>query len=384
MMLAASLNSEMFEVTIYERNAAPGRKFLVAGKGGFNLTHGEDPESFIRRYTPSSFAEAFLEQFSNADLRHWLHTSGIPTYVGSSNRVFPVKGIKPIEVLNAVLNQLKEKQVTIRTHWQWKGFGQDGTLDFETPSGHRSINADITVFAMGGASWKVTGSDGLWTAYFEQKGIECLPFNSSNCAFGVEWPASFIAKAQGQALKNCVFRCGALERKGEAVVTGYGIEGSGVYALSPAVRDQLAKHNKALLLIDLKPGLSEEAICERISARGRSSLSKCLEADLKLSATAIAMLKALVSKDNFTEPTLLAKVIKSLPLTITSMPPVDEAISTVGGISLNEVDGQFQLKKLPGHYAIGEMLDWDAPTGGYLLQACFSMGYALAQHLNRK
>lgn len=384
MMLAAQLDRQLFDVSIYERNTAPGRKFLVAGKGGFNLTHGENLDNFIKRYTPPHFLEKTLSQFSNAELRHWLEAIGIPTYAGTSNRIFPVKGIKPIEVLNAVLKQLKNREVKIYTQWQWEGFSETNQLLFETAEGHSEVKADIVVFAMGGASWKVTGSDGSWNAYFERKGIECLPFRSSNSAFGVKWPDGFIARAQGQALKNCMFRCGALERKGEAVLTEFGIEGSGVYALSPAVRDQLANNKKALLMVDLKPGLSEEETCERISARGRSSLSKCLETDLKLSPLAIAMLKALISKEDFTQAASLARAIKTLPLTITSMAPVDEAISTVGGISLNEIDASFQLKKLPGHYAIGEMLDWDAPTGGYLLQACFSMGHALAQHLKKE
>lgn len=384
MMLAAQLDRQLFEVAIYERNAAPGRKFLVAGKGGFNLTHGEEPAAFTRRYTPSSFLEKPLAQFSSSDLRRWLMEIGIPTYVGTSNRVFPAKGIKPIDVLNAVLKQLKDRDVMIHTHYKWKGFGEHNSLLFDTAEGHRQITADLVVFAMGGASWKVTGSDGSWAAYFEQKGIECVPFKPSNCAFAVQWPGDFIAGAQGQALKNCMFRCGESERKGEAVLTTFGIEGSGVYALSPALRDQLHRHKKALLLIDLKPGLSEAEIYERIDARGRSSLSKCLETSLHLSSPAIAMLKAMMSKDDFTQAASLAKAIKNFPITVVGMAPIDDAISTVGGIPLGEVNADLELKKLPGHYAIGEMLDWDAPTGGYLLQACFSMGYALAQQFNKK
>lgn len=383
MMLAAQLDRQLFDVAIYERNAAPGRKFLVAGKGGFNLTHGEALPAFIRRYTPSSFLEEPLSQFSNSDLRHWLDAIGIPTYVGTSSRVFPVKGIKPIEVLNAVLKHLKDRGVVIHAQHEWKGFGDDNSLLLDTPAGHKKIKADIIVFALGGGSWKVTGSNGSWADHFRQKGIECIPFMPSNCAFGVQWPRAFIEQVQGQALKNCIFRCGALQRKGEAVLTAFGIEGSGVYALSPEVRDQLAKHKQALLRIDLKPGLSEEEIYKRIVARGRSSLSKCLEASLKLSPLTITMLKALVSKDDFTQADSLAKAIKNFPVTIYAMAPVDDAISTAGGISLGEIDADFELKKLPGHYAIGEMLDWDAPTGGYLLQACFSMGFALAQQLNK-
>lgn len=381
-MLAAQLDERTFDVGLYEQDAALGRKFLVAGNGGFNLTHAEPLEDLVSRYNPTHFLEPALRQFSNTGFRHWLNDIGIPTYTGTSNRVFPLKGTRPIGVLNAVLKQLADRHVKIYTQHRWSGFAGDNALLVDTPGGTRTVKADIVVFSLGGSSWKVTGSNGLWTEHFEKKKISCVPFQASNCAFGIEWPEAFIDKAEGQALKNCIFTCDNTSKKGEAVLTRFGIEGSGVYPLSPEIRSELSKEGTARLYIDLKPMLSGQDTRERIAARGNASLSKCLEQDLKLSAVSIGLLKAFLSKEEFTEPASLASKIKRFPLRITSLAHLDDAISTVGGLALNEVDATFQLKKLPGNYAIGEMLDWDAPTGGYLLQACFSMGYSLAAHLN--
>lgn len=384
MMLASQLHRQRFDVCLYEQNAAPGRKFLVAGKGGFNLTHAEDLGRLVQRYTPAPFFEEILHAFSNSDLQRWLLDIGIPTYTGTSQRVFPVKGVKPVQVLNAVLDRLKANGVELRTHHRWTGFSKDGSLLFETPAGLCKVQADIVVFALGGASWPVTGANGYWTTYLAAKGITCLPFRSSNCAFGVSWPAGLPGKAEGLALKNCEFTCNGISKKGEAVLTRFGIEGSGVYALSPAIRGQLDTQMPAILHIDLKPALSEEEIRQRLERRGTKPVGKYLESDLKLGEAAILLLRSLLSKDDFMQPAQLAAYIKHLRLEIISLAPVDEAISTVGGVALTEIDQHFELKKLPGHYAIGEMLDWDASTGGYLLQACFSMGYSLARHLNNR
>ncbi len=384
MMLAAQLDRQQFDVSLYEQNATPGRKFLVAGKGGFNLTHAESLDRFIQRYEPASFFEGILRAFSNSDLQHWLLGIGIPTYTGSSQRVFPAKGIKPVQVLNAVLAQLKANGVSLELNHRWTGFSEDGSLLFETPAGLCKVQADKVVFALGGASWPVTGANGHWSVYLAAKGVACLPFRPSNCAFGISWPASLPGKAEGLALKNCMFTCNGISKQGEAVLTRFGIEGSGVYALSPAIRSQLDTQMPAALHIDLKPALSGEEIRQRLERRGAVPVGKYLHSGLKLGEAAILLLRALLSRDDFMQPARLATQIKNLRLDIVSMAPVDEAISTVGGVALTEIDRHFELKKLPGHYAIGEMLDWDAPTGGYLLQACFSMGYSLALHLNNR
>lgn len=383
LMLAAELDEQKFEVIIYERNVAVGRKFLVAGNGGFNLTHSEESEKFISRYSPAPFFEKIISSFSNKDLRNWFSAIGIPTIVGSSKRVFPEKGIKPIEVLNAILNVLKKKNVIIKTQHLWKGWNNENELLFETSNQLIKVKTDIAVFALGGASWKATGSDGAWAHYFSEKGIEIIPFQASNCAYGIKWEKDFIEKTEGKSLKNISLKCNEKEKKGEVVITKFGIEGGAVYALSPQIRKQLNENKEAQLFIDLKPALTMEQIKDKFTARGNRSIKKLLIDRLNFDDTQIELVKTILTKEEFTDPELLAGKIKNLPLSISSTAPIDEAISTAGGISLNEIDGNFQLNKLPNHFVIGEMLDWDAPTGGYLLQGCFSMGNVLGKNLNQ-
>jgi uncharacterized flavoprotein (TIGR03862 family) len=368
LMLAANLDETKYDVTLYEKNSAPARKFLVAGHGGFNLTHSEPIEQFIKRYTPASFFEPILRSFSNTDLQAWLNTIGIPTFTGTSKRIFPQKGIKPIQVLGAILKVLKDKNVKLQTEYTWQG---------------EVIGADITVFSLGGSSWKVTGSDGNWTKYFQNKGIDIIPFQPSNCAFQITWPKNLISLAAGLPLKNIALKSLNIRKEGEVVITEFGMEGSGIYALSPQIRQQLNEQQKAICYIDLKPSLSVDKLIELLESKPANyTMTKYLDSTLNLSKSQLALLKNLTAKEDFLHPETLANKIKELPIEITAMAPIDEAISTIGGISLDEIDQNFQLKKLPGNYVIGEMLDWDAPTGGYLLQGCFSMGYYLAKYLN--
>jgi uncharacterized flavoprotein (TIGR03862 family) len=369
LMLAAQLDETKFKVTIYEKNSAPARKFLVAGSGGFNLTHSEPIEQFIKRYTPSTFFEPLLRSFSNTDLQAWFNSIGIPTFTGTSRRIFPQKGIKPIQVLNAMLKVLKDKNVNLQTGYNWQG---------------EEMDADITVFALGGSSWKVTGSDGSWTKYFQNKGIEIVPFQASNCAFQINWPKNLLSLAAGLPLKNIALKSLNIRKEGEVVITEFGMEGSSIYALSPQIRQQLNEHQKAICYIDLKPSLSHAKLIELLNNKPANyTTTKYLDSVLNLSKAQLAILKNLTVKEDFLNNETLANKIKELPLQITGLAPIDEAISTTGGISLNEIDKHFQLKKMLRHYVIGEMLDWDAPTGGYLLQGCFSMGYNLAEYLNK-
>ncbi len=382
LMLACSLDSSKYNVSIYEKNAALGRKFLVAGKGGFNLTHSEAIEQFTERYHPKEFIKSFLNHFSNTDFRAWLKHIGIETYTGTSKRVFPIKGIKPIEVLKAIEAQLQKNQVTTHYNHEWKGWNNE-QLVFKIANNQTiSIKTDITVFALGGASWKVTGSDGSWTNYFNDKGIETKNFYPSNCAYKVNWNPAFIKIYQAQPLKNCEFSCGIIKRKGEAVITQFGIEGSGIYPLSPEIRKYLANEKPAEIKVDFKPDLSLEEIKNRLANKGKLSIKDILEKKINLSSTQIELLKIGSTKEEYNDADWLSKLIKSYSITISEFAPIDEAISTVGGISLEEINKNLELKKLPNHYCLGEMLDWDAPTGGYLLQACFSMGKFLADKLN--
>ncbi len=268
MLLAAQLDEHKFDVTIYEQNSALGRKFLVAGEGGFNLTHSEPVEKIISRYTPVSFFEKIIQSFTNVDLRNWFSSIGIETTIGSSKRVFPVDGVKPIDVLNAVLKVLKQKNVSIKTKHLWKGWTVDKKLLFETNGLLIFIKADIVVFALGGASWKVTGSNKLWVSYFKDMGVDIIPFQASNCAFEIKWTKEFIAIAEGKSLKNIIVKCDYKENKGELVITKFGLEGGAVYALSPLIGKHLNESKIANVYLDLKPSFTVDEIKKKIDNRG--------------------------------------------------------------------------------------------------------------------
>lgn len=390
LMLACSLDTGEYNISIYEKNSALGRKFLVAGKGGFNLTHSENLEQFIERYYPKQFTEPFLTHFSNTDFKNWLSLIGIQTYVGTSKRVFPVKGIKPIEVLTAIEAVLKKNNVAVYYNHEWKGWKND-ELMFLHNGETKTVKSDVVVFALGGASWKVTGSAGNWASYFEEKGIHTNPFYPSNCAYKINWNQGLLKHISGQALKNCEFYCGNMQKKGEAVLTDFGIEGSGIYGLSKEIREQLINYNQrhpdqtksvAELFIDFKPELSIQEIQSRFEHRGKLSVKDFLGKKLNLSITQVQLLKHNTTKEEYNQPEIMSQLIKKFPLISTDFAPLDDAISTVGGIALEEVNDTLELKKLPNHYCMGEMLDWDAPTGGYLLQACFSMGKFVADKIN--
>jgi uncharacterized flavoprotein (TIGR03862 family) len=380
LFLAAFLDSDLFEVTIFEKNKAPGRKFLVAGKGGFNLTHSELMDRFTDRYTPSSFLKEALLAFNNNHLRKWLNEIGIPTYIGSSKRVFPEKGIKPIEVLKAILAVLKDKKVNFKFQYEWTGWNEENDLIFNTEI---PVKSDFCVFSLGGASWKKTGSDGSWLNMFDSKGIETNPFQSANCAFEIVWPSDFIAINEGRPLKNIAISCGSKTQKGEVVITQFGLEGNAIYALSPQIQEELNIQKKAVIYIDLKPTLTVQAIRNRMNSSRESKIGRLLHNVLKLSAAQINLLKSNLSKEEYLSLDILSNRIKNLSLTVTAAAALDDAISTSGGLDLEQVNKYFELKKMKNTYCIGEMLDWNAPTGGYLLQACFSMGVYLAHHLNQ-
>ena len=380
LLCAAFLDSEKFEVTIYEKQKTLARKFLVAGKGGFNLSHSEAIAQMIERYTPKSFLKEALLAFDNTDLRNWLASIGIPTFIGSSKRVYPEKGIKPIEVLNSILEVLKKKGVKFQFEQTWTGW-ENTSLVFNS---QERVNSEISIFALGGNSWKKTGSDGTWHVKFQEQGISVLPFQVSNCAFGVQWDSSFIQKHQGSPLKNIAISCLGSTQKGEVVLTQFGIEGNAIYALSPQIREQLNTDGKADVFIDLKPTVSVKTLNTKFENSSFKKTSEILKNDLNMNAVQLALVKQYVSKEDFMNPSLLMVQIKNLKIELFSSSPIDEAISTVGGLDLNAVDSNFQLKNRKDTYCIGEMLDWDAPTGGYLLQACFSMGVALARSLNVK
>ncbi|CAN5644890.1 TIGR03862 family flavoprotein [soil metagenome] len=382
LMLACHLDENKFDIAIYERNNALGRKFLVAGDGGLNLTYAEELNSFVGRYSPPHFLEAAIRAFDNTQLRNWLHQQGIETFIGSSNRVFPLKGIKPIDVLNVFLKRIKQKGIPVHTNYLWKGWNSQQELLFEHQGKEVVIPSDKIIFALGGKSWNKTGSDGSWNEAFLKHSISLLPFQASNCAVEINWDEKILVKAEGKSLKNISITSGNTTKLGEVVITKYGMEGGAIYALSPQIREQLNTRNKATITIDLKPALTIQQILSTLNNNSGLTISAILKEKLNLSDAQFALLKFNLTKEEFLNKEILAKSIKNLVLEITGTAPIDQAISTVGGVALDEVDDSFQLKKIPGNYVIGEMLDWDAPTGGYLLQASFSMGYYLGQKLN--
>jgi len=385
LLLASELSSEKYQVTVYEKNTAPGRKFLVAGDGGFNLTHSETPTAFLLRYTPYEFLEKCFLDFNNWDTIKWLQANGIGTFTGSSGRIFPTKGIKPIDVLNVFLEKIKHNTFSIQSKYEWQGFDANNDLIFANAGQIRTIKCDYAIFCLGGASWPVTGSTGDWINYFSEKNVRIKPFEASNCSYNVNWAKDLAIQIEGKALKNCTISCGNKSQLGEVVLTAVGIEGSGIYPLSPQIRKQLHEKGSAEILIDLKPTLSFENILEKIKkSRTNISFTKYLMQALNINELQMTLLKNLVTKEDFLDPQKLATHIKNLKLTISSAGSLVDAISTVGGIDLNEINENFELTKMPRYFAIGEMLDYDAPTGGYLLQSCFSMAKYLADYLNEK
>jgi uncharacterized flavoprotein (TIGR03862 family) len=378
-LLAAFLDPEKFTITIYEKNKTAGRKFLVAGKGGFNLTHSEPIEQLIKRYTANNFLTKSLHHFTNTDFRDWLERIGIPTYTGSSKRVYPKEGIKPIEVLSAILKHLKEKGVIIKYEHTFSDWDENNNPIIN----NKTIQTDYTVFSLGGGSWKITGSDGTWLDTFSKKGIKTKVFQASNCGYQIDWKPNFIKKNEGTPLKNIAVSCNNSIQKGEAVITRFGLEGNAIYGLSPQIREQLHTNSSATIFIDLKPTLTLENVHSKMKESIYKNTTQILKKELKLSAAQIDLFKIYLSKASYLNKATLAENIKRFPLEIINTASIDEAISTVGGIDLNAISESFELKEISNQFCIGEMLDWDAPTGGYLLQACASTGVYLANHLNK-
>jgi uncharacterized flavoprotein (TIGR03862 family) len=384
LMLGCELNSSLFNVSIYDANVAVGRKFLVAGAGGLNITHSKKPNDFIDMYTPKSFLIDAFNSFNNIDLQHWLKNKlNLSSYIGTSGKVFPTKEIKPIEVLNAFINKSKLNNVNFYNKHTWLGFKNNALL-FKKENIELLVNADLVIFCLGGASWPVTGSNGVWLNYFSKHKIETLNFEASNCSVEIKWPTNLINLIEGKHLKNCSFTINKKTINGEVVLTKYGLEGNGIYGLSSLIRENLKKNNSCNLFIDFKPQLSKENLIKKLNESKNNNQTKKLSEILKLNAIQIHLLKHYLTKEEFLNTEILANNIKQFHLSISNVGSIEDAISTVGGISLNEINQNFEFKKLPNHFAIGEMLNYDAPTGGYLLQSCFSMAYFLSNYLNTK
>jgi uncharacterized flavoprotein (TIGR03862 family) len=377
-LMAADVLARHCQVDIYEKAKTIGRKFLVAGKGGFNLSNSLTGPALLQQYHPAGFMDACLQAFDTEATRDWLAQLGIPTYVGTSGRVFPTPPIKPFEVLKALKNKLLSKGVLFHTQHTCVDFDQQQlSIDFQ---GHTStIPFDYCIFALGGASWPVTGSDGSWTQMFTRKNINVMPFEASNCGIHIEWPEAFIRHHAGKPLKNIQLQIGIEVRRGEATITRYGLEGNAIYPLVPAIRQALNNAANPLLLLDLKPNNTLESLLEK--AQIKPCTSKDYAQRFNLDTMELALVKNALDKNTFLDPLKFARALKQVPLYVHALRPVKEAISTVGGLDLQELNPDFSLRKYPQVYPIGEMLDWDAPTGGFLLQGCFSMGYFVGKSI---
>ena len=381
-LMAADILSVTHDVHIYDKEKNVGQKFLLAGKGGFNLTNNLQGKDLTSKYSPVGLMDKALSNFDTLALRQWLSTMGIPTFVGTSGKVFPEKGIKPIDVLNKIKTKLMKQGVQFHTQHEFVGFDSNRHVTFKNQGKNIVLEADYILFALGGASWPVTGSNGSWRAIFESLGIVTNPFQSSNCGINICWPEALSQSHVGKPLKNIKLFTDNFEVKGEAVITKYGLEGNAVYPLVPSIRNMLNTNIPAYIYIDFKPSNTREQLLQKIS--GKNSKTKDYGQLFNLNTVQLAMIKAYTGKEIFLSVDGFISSIKKLAIPVDSLRPVKEAISTIGGIAPEEVNDDFSLKKYPGIYTFGEMLDWDAPTGGFLLQGCFSMGNYVAKSILEK
>ncbi|MFK4058728.1 NAD(P)/FAD-dependent oxidoreductase [Brevundimonas sp. NPDC046655] len=377
LMAAERLAQAGLRITVHERMPSVARKFLMAGRGGLNLTHSEALKPFLNRYDAPARARisGWLDAFSSADLTAWAEDLGSATFVGSSGRVFP-KAMKASPLLRAWLARLEGLGVEIRTRSRWTGW-KDGALSFDTPESERLERPDAVVLALGGASWARLGSDAAWVPALEEAGAVVAPFRPANVGFDLAWSPLFRDRFAGQPLKVIALSHAGRAVRGEAMIAAYGIEGGAIYALSADLRDAVARDGSAALTLDLRPDQSQEALTRRLSRpRGKDSLSNWLRKAVHLDHLALALLREAGTIP--TEPALLAARIKGVPLTLTGVQGLSRAISSAGGVTLDAVDERLMLKSRPGVFLAGEMLDWEAPTGGYLLQASFASGVVAA------
>ncbi|VAX21944.1 NAD(FAD)-utilizing dehydrogenases [hydrothermal vent metagenome] len=379
-MIAADILSQLHNVTIYEKEKAIGQKFLVAGKGGFNLTNSLTGNELAAHYSPQGFMQNAILAFDSQSLREWFSDLGIETFIGTSGRVFPIKGIKPAEVLNKIKKKLLSQKVNIKYEHEFVGFDDERNVIINHRGDSGSVLADHYIFSLGGASWSITGSDGKWKKHFENIGINIIPFEASNCGVNIKWNDHIIKNHAGKPLKNISVTVGDTTRKGEAVITNYGLEGNVIYPLIPKIRELLKNKSEAEIVIDFKPDNSSDDLFKK----SNNKISpKNYGKTFNLKREQLSLIKSFSTKDEFLSAESFIKKIKSLTIRVESLRDIEEAISTVGGIDLNELNKDFSLKKYPNIYCIGEMVNWDAPTGGFLLQGAFSMGHFCASSLLR-
>lgn len=364
-------------VDVYDAMPSVGRKFLLAGKGGLNLTHSESFDSFLSRYGARRVRLApLLKTFGPGELRAWAQELGIETRVGSSGRVFPA-GMKAAPLLRAWLHCLRAAGVHLHVRHRWTGWDGDGALRFATPHGERTARADAVVLALGGGSWPQLGSDGAWVPLLAQRGVALVPLRPSNCGFDSGWSAHFREKFAGSPVKTVAASFAGRTQTGDFIVTKTGVEGGAIYALSALLRDAIETAGFAALSLDLAPDRDLARLTAELShPRGRRSLSSHIQSRIGLKGVKMGLLRELATAEALADPARLAAAIKALPLKLVAARPLAEAISSAGGVAFEALDDRLMIRALPGVFCAGEMLDWEAPTGGYLLTACFATGRA--------
>lgn len=380
LMAAETLALSGVEVDVYDAMPSLGRKFLQAGVGGLNLTHAEPEAAFLSRYGGRREALApHLARFGAAALRAWAEALGIETFVGSSGRVFP-REMKAAPLLRAWLKRLRASGVTLHMRHRWQGWDAAGRLVFATPDGGRAVAADVTVLALGGGSWARLGSDGAWMALLSARGVELAPLQPSNCGFEVAWSEHFRQRHAGQPVKPVsAWLEDGTPQQGEFIVTERGIEGGLIYGLSAPLREAIAARGSVTLYLDLAPNRDVLRLSQDLSKpRGPQSMSNHLRKQAGIEGVKAGLLREVLGVE-LPEAGKLAASIKELPLRLTAARPLDEAISTAGGVRFEALDADLMLRELPGIFCAGEMLDWEAPTGGYLLTACFATGRAAGE-----
>ncbi|OBV37839.1 TIGR03862 family flavoprotein [Janthinobacterium psychrotolerans] len=371
------------QVELFDAMPSVGRKFLLAGRGGMNITHAEGYQSFVTRYGRQSHRlRPALDQFGPQQVRDWVHGLGVDTFVGSSNRVFPTD-MKAAPLLRAWLHRLRESGVQFHMRHRWTGW-QDGQLAFDTPDGARLLVFDAVILALGGGSWARLGSDGAWVPLLRAQGVAVAPLAPANCGFDVDWSEHFSSRHAGEPLTTVAITAIDIDglrvkRQGQFVITAGGVEGSLIYALSAALRDQIARDGSTTIWLDLAPDHSHERVFDEVTRpRGARSMSSHLQSRLGIKGVKSGLLRECVSAADFADSETLARAIKLLPVTLKRPRPIDEAISSAGGVAFDGVDGAM-LRAMPGVFVAGEMLDWEAPTGGYLLTACLAGGKAAGE-----
>ncbi|MHB0765355.1 TIGR03862 family flavoprotein [Stutzerimonas sp. NM35] len=386
LMAAEVLSQAGSAVDLYDAMPSVGRKFLLAGVGGMNITHAEDFPAFVGRYRQrADHLRPLLDAFGPDALREWIHGLGIDTFIGSSGRVFPTD-MKAAPLLRAWLKRLREAGVQIHTRQRWLGWSEDGQLLIAGAEGESRLSPTATLLALGGGSWARLGSDGAWVPLLQARGVGIAPLQPANCGFEVEgWSEHLKERFAGAPLKTVSLALpGETPRRGEFVLTATGIEGSLVYALSAEIRERISASGAATVLLDLLPDRSQQQIAAALTKpRGSQSMAKHLHRQLKLDGVKAALLRELTAAETFQALQALAAAIKALPITLVRPRPLDEAISSAGGVPFEALDENLMLRQLPGVFCAGEMLDWEAPTGGYLLTACFATGRAAAEGMLR-